>query len=351
MVHKLLLIIIFHAFIFAFQINSYAIPSKEALPLGTQVNWEQLIKENKSPAVKQFVKSSHTIYERLLYGGIPYPSKKINFNWEKGYNSSYDKFVYMRKNGVDCTRLLRYLFLNMLRLPYNSFYSKDPIISNTFSFATPESNKQLKNFTRIPKTAKGFKPQTGDILSFPGHTIAVLDPKNCITIQSSIWLCKKMGNGYCVDSEYGKMAGVSIYRLASDRYCKNGFWKGMDNENLNFTTGWRHRAFNTWITEMPKSSHRNKRITLIGKNLSGKYIYFTGSRYPAKTKLKKNPKKTAFPSDLQTVLVTVPKDAKTGKLKIFWGIGKPKLDKTVESSEQIIIIDNKGNIASLENYF
>ncbi len=347
MIHKLLLITIFHVFIFAFRIKSYAITPKETLPLGTQVNWEQLINENQSPVIKQFVKSSHTIYERLLYGGIPYPTKKITVSWEKGYNSSYDKFVYMRKNGVDCTRLLRYLFLNMLHLPYNSFFSKDPIISNTFSFASPESNKQLKNFTRIPKAEKGFKPQTGDILSFPGHTIAVLDPKNCIAIQSSIWLCKKIENGYCVDSEYGKSAGVSIYRLASDRFCKNGLWIGMDNERLNFTTGWRHRAFNTWITEMPKSSHRNMRITLIGKNLAGKYIYFTGSRYPVRTKLTKNKKKRGSSSGLQTVLVTIPKDANTGKLKIFWGTGIPKVDKTVESSERIIIIDKKGNVASL----
>jgi hypothetical protein len=344
MAHRFILIFISHAFIFP--LESYAAPPKETLPLETRVNWEQLIHENQSQAAKQFVKSSHTIYERLLYGGIPYPSNKITNNWEAGYNSSYDKFVYMRKYGVDCTRLLRYLFLNMLHLPYNSLFPQEPIISNTFTYTNPESYRQLNNFVPIPKTPKGFKPQTGDILSFPGHTIAVLDPKNCIAIQSSIWLCKKTVNGFCVDSEYGKSAGVSIYHLASDRFCKDGIWKGMDNTKLNFTTGWRHRAFDTWITEMPKSTYHNARITLIGKNLAGKYIYFTGSRHPIRTKLIKNKNKKNQPG-LQAVSITVPKDAKSGKLKIYWGIGKPKLENTVESSEKLTLTDKRGNVANL----
>ena len=343
---RLLLIFIVNVFVFISQTKAYTTPPKESLPLGTQVNWEELVIENQSPIAKQFVKSAHTIYERLLYGGIPYPTKKINYNWENGYNASYDKFVYMRKYGVDCTRLLRYLFLNMLHLPYNSHYSHDPIISHTFSDTNSVNNKQLKNFVRLHKTEKGFKPQTGDILSFPGHTIAVLDPKNCIAIQSSIWLCKKIENGYCVDAEYGKSAGVSIYRLASDRFCKNGIWKGMDNADLNFTTAWRHRAFDTWISEMPESAHHNSKITLIGKNLSGKYIYFTGSHHPIRTKLIKN-KIKKNPLGLQTVSVTVPKDANTGKIKIYWGVGKPKLENTVESSEKLTIIDNRGSVASL----
>lgn len=340
MVHQLFLIFTTHAFIFVFHLNSYAAPSKQTLPLGTEVNWEKLINETQSPSIKQFVKSSHAIYERLLYEGIPYPSKKISNSWENDYHSSYDKFVYMRKNGVDCTRFLRYLFLNRLHLPYNSSYPQEPIISNTFSYSNPSNNKQLKNFVCVPKKAKGFQPQTGDILSFPGHTIAVLDPKNCIAIQSSIWLCKKIKNGFCVDSEYGKSAGVSIYRLASERFCKDGIWKGMDNSTLNFTNGWRHRAFDTWITEMPENSHRNTKITLIGKNLSGKYIYFTGSKYPAKTKLLKTKIKNN-PHDLHAVTVVVPKNAKTGKLKIFWGIGKPKLENTIESSKKLVIIEKK----------
>ncbi|APJ03013.1 hypothetical protein [Silvanigrella aquatica] len=335
MVERLFLIVLFQAFIFIFQNKSFATP-KETLPLGTQVDWEQLINENQSPIAKQFVQSSYNIYERLLYGGIPYPSKKITTNWEKGYQEAYDKFVYMRKNGVDCTRLLRYLFLNMLHLPYNSNFPNEPIISNTFAYDSNSGHTQLKYFTRLPKVNNGFKPQTGDILAFPGHTIAVLDPKNCIAIQSSIWLCKKIENGFCVDSEYGKSAGVSIYRLASERFCKNGIWKGMDNENLNFTVGWRHRAFDTWIIEMPDKAIKNSRVTLVGKNISGKYIYFTGSKQPVRTKLLKTMR-----TGLQTVTLNIPKDAKSGYLKLYWGTGKPQIENTIESAEKIIILDKK----------
>lgn len=265
--------------------TAHSITPKVTLPLGTQVNWAQLIKENQSPIAKQFINSSHTIYERLLYGGIPYPTQGITQRWENGYQSSYDKFVYMRKNGVDCTRLLRYLFLNMLHLPYNSKYKSAPIISHTFAGNNKHKDPQLKNFIPLPKTSKGFKPQTGDILAFPGHTIAVLDPKNCISIQSSIWMCKRIENDYCVDAEFGKAAGVSIYKLASSRFCKDGIWKGMDNEKLKFTVAWRHRAFNTWITEMPKIAKHKQVIILQGKNLAGKYIYFSGIKTPIKAKL------------------------------------------------------------------
>jgi hypothetical protein len=248
----------------------------------------------------------------------------------------------MRKYGVDCTRLLRYIFLNMLHLPYNSSFSSEPIISSTFANTLSHSNTQLKNFTRIPKTTKGFKPQTGDILAFPGHTIAVLDPKNCIAIQSSIWLCKKIQNGFCVDAEYGNSAGVSIYHLASDRLCKNGIWKGMDSKKLNFTVGWRHRAFDTWIKEMPEKTFRHSRMTLIGKNLVGKFIYFTGSNQPIRTKLLKY-----LPSGLQSVTLITPKNATSGYLKIYWGTGQPNIENTVDSYNKIIILEKKARIAEL----
>jgi len=339
---KFLFVLLFHAFI----INSYASDPKNTNPSSTDVNWDHLIEANPSPMAKQFVKSSHTVYQRLLYGGIPYPSNKINNRWENGYNTSSDKFVYMRKYGVDCTRLLRYLFVNMLDLPYNSKEKNAPIVSNTFTLQNNQS--QLKNFIQIPKTKNGFKPQTGDILAFPGHTIAVLDPKNCIAIQSSIWLCKEMKNGFCVDSDYGKSAGVSIYHLASERFCKNGVWKGMDSDKLKFTIGWRHKAFDTWITKMPSQAESKSRIILKGKNLAGKYIYFPGSKTPVKATLWKKRKKNQFKNDAnQIVSLIVPHDAKSGKLKIYWGTGNPSLEKTVESLDKINIYSNHKTIVSI----
>lgn len=341
MLSQLLSVFIILSFLLQFNLKINAVTPKNPLPTGTQVNWDKLIDENQSPTAKKFIKSSFSINERLLYAGIPYPNKSITNTWENGYQSAYDKFIYMRKNGVDCTRLLRYLFLYMLNIPYNSQYPKAPIISNTFTDGSLKSQKQLKNFIPIHKTAKGFRPQIGDILSFPGHSIAVLDPKNCIAIQSSIWLCKKIKNGFCIDAEYGKSAGVSIYRLSNDRYCKNGYWKGMDNAKLNFTSAWRHRAFDTWITEMPTNAQQKSRINLVGKNLAGKYIYFTGSTTPVKAKLLKRNS-----LGLQSVFLNVPKDAKTGLLKIYWGTGKPKFEKTIESPKTLMIVQKRKNMVS-----
>lgn len=314
MKHKILFFILIHGFV----VNSYASNPKNSLPRESDVQWEDLINNNYSPMAKQFVRSSQTVYQRLLNGGIPYPARKISNYWEKGYNSSNDKFIYMRKYGVDCTRLLRYLFINVLDLPYNSKEKDAPIISQTFTQMNDHNHNQLKNFVRIPKIKHGFKPQTVDILAFPGHTIAVLDPENCIAIQSSIWLCKKMENGFCVDSEYGKSAGVSIYHLASDRFCKNGVWKGMDNDKLNFTIGWRHRAFDTWISKMPFEASTNSKILLKGRNLLGKYVYFNGSSSPIKATLwKKDKKNQNTDNNNQIVSILVPEDAKSGNLKIY----------------------------------
>ncbi len=320
----------FSAFYFA-----VSAPAKAPFPLGTEVEWEKLIEKNNSTVSKEFVESAKIIHDRLLYKGIPY--ENISQKWERNYLSSNDKFKFMRKNGVDCTRLLRYIFINMLQLPYNSLYPEAPIISHTFADINSVNAKQLKNFVRIPSSQHGFRPQTGDILAFPGHAIAVLDPENCISIQSSNWVCKNIENGRCVESEKGLYAGVAIYKLASKRFCSNGLWKGMDAERNKFTVAWRHRAFNTWIEKMPQSGYRQKRINLTGKNLAGKYIYFNGSSFPVRTTLQSNNKKTG----MQTVLVTVPKDAQSGKLKIFWGTGRPKIAETVES-KSVLIIERRG---------
>ncbi|KAB8027393.1 hypothetical protein [Fluviispira multicolorata] len=308
-------------------------PSKAPFPLGTEIEWEELLKQNNSSIAKDFIHSSKIIHDRLLYKGIPYEKDGISQFWENRYQASQDKFKFMRKYGVDCTRLLRYLFRNMLQLPYNSLFTEAPIISHTFANINSQNAKQLRNFIRVPQSKNGFRPQTGDILAFPGHAIAVLDPKNCISIQSSSWVCKNIKDGRCVEAEMGKYAGVAIYKLASNRFCSNGLWKGMDGDHNKFTVAWRHRAFTTWISEMPKHAFTSKRIFLTGKNIAGKYIYFEGSNKAVRTTLNKYNKKNG----LQSVFVLVPNDAKSGKIKIYWGTGRPTLLKTVDSSLSIII--------------
>ncbi len=340
---KTALLLLLHVTILNLSAYSYSLSRPQEYP----VSWEQLITENPSPVAQEFVRSAQIINKRLMHGNIPYPSKKISHNWEKGYNHAEDKFVFMRKFGVDCTRLLRYLYINMLHLPYNSKFKNAPIVSKTFTQKTPQNGTQLNNFVSLPKTKDGFKPQTGDILAFPGHTIAVLDPENCIALQSSIWLCKKSEKGFCVDYDYGQAAGVSVYHLASERFCKNGIWKGMDNNKLKFTIGWRHRAFDSWILNLPEKAKNSEVIQLSGKNLANKYIYFPGSSTPVKAKLFKRPVAYLKEHQIQTVKVTVPNDAKSGKLKIFWGTGTPDITKTVESKQVLTIQPIDSHIAQI----
>ena len=339
---KTALFFLFQLFIVKSCVYAYTFSSPQDYP----IKWENLTAENPSPLAQEFVRSAQIINKRLMHGNIPYPSKKISLNWEKGYNRAEDKFVFMRRYGVDCTRLLRYLYINMLHLPYNSKFNTAPIVSKTFTQNNPDSLSQLKNFDLIPKTKQGFKPQTGDILAFPGHTIAVLDPENCIAIQSSIWLCKKSENGFCTDYDYGESAGVSIYHLASDRFCKNGVWKGMDNNKLKFTIGWRHKAFNTWILTLPKEAKPGETIVLSGKNLANKYIYFTGSKTPVKTRIIKRAPIYLKDHQIQTVKITVPHDAKTGKLKVYWGIGRPTPEKTVESQTTMAVLNQDSHLVN-----
>lgn len=340
---KTALLFLIHIFTFNIAAYSYSISKPQEYP----VQWDQLTTENPSPVAQEFVRSAQIINKRLVHGNIPYPSKKISNNWENGYKRAEDKFVFMRKFGVDCTRLLRYLYINMLHLPYNSKFTNAPIVSKTFTHKSSQNSSQLNNFIPLPKTKDGFKPQTGDILAFPGHTIAVLDPDNCIALQSSIWLCKKSEKGSCVDYDYGQAAGVSVYHLASERFCKNGIWKGMDNNKLKFTIGWRHRAFDTWILKTPETAKTNEVIYLSGKNLANKYIYFTGSNTPVKAKLIKRPVAYLKEHQIQTVKIIVPLNAKTGKLKIFWGTGSPDMAKTVESQQVLTIQPADSSIAKI----
>ncbi|APJ03010.1 hypothetical protein [Silvanigrella aquatica] len=322
-----------------FQNKNFINPSK------VSVDWNQLYYENHSPQVRQFINYSKATKIALKDYEIPYTYNGTSGNWNTKYLSSKNKIEFMRKNGVDCTRFLWHLYAEQLNLPYNSKYRNAAILSQ--SFAQKRSTIELKNFIPIKKMKNGFKPKTGDILAFPGHALAVLDPEKCIAIQSTSWFCKKMSaNGTCYEAAKGKEAGVTIYKLMNKGDCENGVWKQLDSPKNKFTAGWRHKAFNTWIEKMPNKVTNNKVITLIGYNISNRFIYFPGNPVPGKTSHAVSQITHLNGEKLDVVHIKVPHKAHTGKLKIYWGNQiKPDIKMTLESN-QILTIENERMLSS-----
>ncbi len=314
-------------------------------PTQVPVDWKNLYASNNSPKVRQFIAYSQETKFALNEMEIPYAWKGIPQNWNSNYNKAENKFEFMRKNGVDCTRFLWHLYAEKMKLPFNSKHKNAAILSH--SFAKRRSTNELKNFVPLKKMGNAFKPRTGDILAFPGHALAVVDPDRCIAIQSASWLCKKMSlNGSCLNAATGKNAGVSVYKLMNKGDCDNGFWKQLDSPKNKFTSGWRHKALNTWIEKLPSKAYKRETITLVGYNISRRFIYFEGSNTPTKTSYTKSQFNSPNGYKLDVVTLAVPHNARSGKLKIYWGNNiKPDFKMTIQSNE-ILMIDNKQMLSS-----
>lgn len=310
-------------------------------PTQVQVDWKNLYSKNHSTQVKSFLTYSKETKMELSEREIPYAWNGIAQNWNSKYLNSKNKYDFMRHHGVDCTRFLWHLYAEKMRLPFNAKIKSAPILSH--SFAQSKINKELGNFVPLKKEGSLFKPRTGDILAFPGHALAVLDPNKCIAIQSASWVCKKITNsGSCLHSAKGKDAGVSIYKLMNRGDCHDGAWKQLDSPRNKFTAGWRHKALNTWIEKIPSKAEINETITLIGYNISNRFIYFSGAKHPSKTSHSQSKMNSINDYKLDIVSLKIPHDAKTGKLKIYWDNKiKPNIRHTVESNDVLYIENNK----------
>lgn len=310
-------------------------------PINTPVKWNKLYIENHSINAKLFLNYAKETKNILNEIDIPYILTKNYQLWDSNYIKAKDKYNFIQNNGIDCTRFLWHLYEKKMNLPYNSNYKNKVILS--YSFSQKKMNNELKYFVPLKKIGKAFKPRTGDILAFPGHALAVLDPKDCISIQSASWLCKKMNlNGSCHESVSGLNAGVAIYKLMSKGDCNNGLWHHLDSPQNKFTAGWRHKALNTWIEKLPSKAFRNEKITLVGYNISNRFVFFAGSNYPSKTSYAISQIYSPNDYKLDIVSIKVPSNAQSGPLKIYWGNQiKPDINMTVESNEKIIIENSK----------
>lgn len=310
-------------------------------PTKIQVDWHNLENEHNSPQIKAFLNYSKETHHELSQNEIPYAVNGIQANWNDKYNEAYNKYDFMRKYGVDCTRFLWHLYKTKMQLPFNSRHKNAPILSS--SFAKKHHTSELKYFVPIKMHNDAFKPRTGDILAFPGHALAVLDAKRCIAIQSASWVCRKMtSQGYCLDAAKGKDAGVTIYKLMNRGDCVNGVWKQLDSPKNKFTAAWRHKALNTWIEKLPKQASPHSTIELVGYNIANRYIYFQGIKEPQKTSHAIQTITDSNGTTLDVVSIFVPAKARTGKLKIYWGNQlTPDLQHTVASSQILKIQSDK----------
>lgn len=310
-------------------------------PTNIQVDWKNLYDENQSSEIRSFLTYSKETKMELTQDEIPYAVNGIHESWNNRYLKANNKYDHMRKYGVDCTRFLWHLYSEKMKLPFNASHKNAPILSQTF--ARSHSSKELKYFVPIKKQNGAFTPRTGDILAFPGHALAVLDPKKCIAIQSASWVCRKMSyQGYCLDAAKGKDAGVTIYKLMNKGDCEEGVWKQLDAPKNRFTAGWRHKALNTWIEELPTEALPQTTIKLIGYNIANRYIYFQGAKHAQKTShsIATTTNKNGYKLDI--VKVKVPHDAQTGKLKIYWGNhSKPNHGHTINSIQTLKIQKEK----------
>jgi hypothetical protein len=306
-------------------------------PTQTSVDWKYLYSNNQSSKVRTFLEYSKETKIELNKNAIPYAWQGIPQNWNSNYISSKNKYAFMRKNGVDCTRFLWHLFAKKMKLPYNSKDKNSAILSQTF--AQKKVTSELKYFIPIKELGSAFKPRTGDILAFPGHALAVIDAQKCIAIQSASWICNKMSeNGSCYEANRGKNAGVTVYKLLNKGDCENGYWKHLDTPKNKFTGAWRHQALNTWIEKLPKYAVSKEVITLVGYNISNRYIYFEGSSHASKTSYARSYVISPKGYKLDVVTLKIPFNARTGKLKIYWGNRlTPNIKMTVYSNDSIAI--------------
>lgn len=301
-------------------------------PANPSVDWHYLYAENKSENIKKFLEFSKSTQLKIKKYNIPYSWKGISENWDYHYFKSQNKYTFMQKNGIDCTRFLRHIFLEEMKLPYNSKEKSGPILSQSFSQS--RSSSELKNFIPIKKFRNGFKPKTGDILAFPGHALVVVDAKHCIALQSASWICKKFAMNTCYEAARGKQAGVTLYKLTNKNDCENGTWKQLDATKNKFTAAWRHKSFNIWIETMPQKAKPYEKITLTGYNISQRHVYFSGSNKPVLTSYAHKHTYNKQGDVLDIVTVKIPGTARSGKLKIYWGNNlKPDINHTISSAK------------------
>jgi hypothetical protein len=181
-------------------------------------------KNDPSPDFMELVNNQENNYlERLLLEAWDMVDQKIGY-----------KFIYEENDvSLNCSRFVWKLFERIgLSFPY------------TATIYFNEKNKNiLDHFTVIgPEADGGFKPNVGDVLSFnysnAGHMVVVVDPKNCIAVNSASWVWDSDANRTLPSEK-----GVRFHRIYRESRCRDGVWYSWDNSAYKFQKMLRHNAF------------------------------------------------------------------------------------------------------------
>lgn len=107
--------------------------------------------------------------------------------------------------GIDCTNFINLLF-ERIGLPVKNLTTGLMTNSNAKNYYASDFEVYRK------KKVKYFQPKTGDILAYNGHAVIVIDPQNCIAVNSAAWTA---GNG---------PEGVQFHQITDKSRCANGKW-------------------------------------------------------------------------------------------------------------------------------
>lgn len=170
----------------------------------------------------------------ILYSAHDLAKRRIAYSLGKSYIPADG----VKKVGlIDCTHLIEEIFIRA-GLPY------DYVNTEGMVRKWPAAKKNFEYIAPIEGFSNSFKPQAGDVLAFynskrrSGHAVMVIDPLNCIAINSTSWVWTENYQDETVRNP--KMTGVYFQEIKQGK-CENGIWTSWDNSTNKFQVMLRHK--------------------------------------------------------------------------------------------------------------
>lgn len=173
--------------------------------------------------------SSNENIKKILYKAFEMSQENIGYS----FDSSFENYLSGESNVLSCSQFIYELFRRS-GLELNYLSSSDFVRAKAID---------LKNNFIILKNKNAnhkFKPQTGDVMAYQGHVVMVIDPKNCVAINSTSWTMDPKTNRRLNDKK-----GVFFQKIGSSR-CSKGVWKAWDSSSNKFEVLLRHKSFVNW---------------------------------------------------------------------------------------------------------
>lgn len=202
--------------------------------------------------------------KNLLVKSFDFATRDIRYKFSASNLMSVTLKSGQKREYLSCTGFTYELFKAIgLDYPYTSS-----------EWMVKKDKKLWTHFDLIPPSPKegGFRPKTGDILAYSiynpktkkrrGHAVVVIDPGNCIAINSTSWVMVRLvestdnstedenaddlGENDEEDTDIivrdATKSGVYFQEIARDR-CMDGHWKAWDRSSNKFQILLRHKKF------------------------------------------------------------------------------------------------------------